>query len=376
MRVAFFDLKVQYQGIKEEVEEAIQKVAEEQRFVLGPQVEALEETLARYIGVKEAIGVASGSDALLLALMALGIREGDEVITTPFTFFATVGAISRVGARPSFADIDPLTYNLDPNEVERRVTPKTRAIIPVHLFGQCADMDPIMEIAERRGLYVIEDAAQAIGAEYVTDNGARKAGSMGHFGCFSFYPTKNLGGWGDGGMVTTQDEGLAERVRMLRVHGSTDKYLHEAIGINSRLDALQAAVLLAKFPHLEEWNESRREKALRYQRLFEEMGYERFGITLPHVQHQNRHVFHQYVIRVPRRNELRHFLQQEGIGTEVYYPLPLHLQPCYRFLGYREGDFPQAERASKEVLALPIYPELSSEAHGYVVERIAAFFSS
>jgi len=376
VRVAFFDLKVQYQGIKEEVEEAIQKVAEEQRFVLGPQVEALEETLARYIGVKEAIGVASGSDALLLALMALGIKEGDEVITTPFTFFATVGAISRVGARPSFADIDPLTYNLDPNEVERRVTPKTRAIIPVHLFGQCADMDPIMEIAERHGLYVIEDAAQAIGAEYVTDNGARKAGSMGHFGCFSFYPTKNLGGWGDGGMVTTQDEGLAQKVRMLRVHGSTDKYFHEAIGINSRLDALQAAVLLAKFPHLEEWNESRREKALRYQRLFEEVEYERLGITLPHVQHQNRHVFHQYVIRVPRRDELRHFLQQEGIGTEVYYPLPLHLQRCYRFLGYRKGDFPQAERASMEVLALPIYPELSPEAQGYVVERIAAFFSS
>ena len=326
--------------------------------------------------MKEAIGVASGSDALLLALMALGVKEGDEVITTPFTFFATVGAISRVGARPSFADIDPLTYNLDPNEVERRVTSKTRAIIPVHLFGQCADMDPIMEIAERHGLYVIEDAAQAIGAEYVTDNGARKAGSMGHFGCFSFYPTKNLGGWGDGGMVTTQDEGLAQKVRMLRVHGSTDKYFHEAIGINSRLDALQAAVLLAKFPHLEEWNESRREKALRYQRLFEEVEYERLGITLPHVQHQNRHVFHQYVIRVPRRDELRYFLQQEGIGTEVYYPLPLHLQRCYRFLGYRKGDFPQAERASMEVLALPIYPELSPEAQGYVVERIAAFFSS
>lgn len=375
MRVPFINLKAQYEGLRGEMEEAIKEVLESQRFILGPKVRALEEALAHYIGVKEAIGVASGTDALVLSLMALGVGEGDEVITTPFTFFATAGAIMRVGARPVFVDIDPRTYNLDPSLLEERITPRAKVILPVHLFGQCADMGPILEVAERHGLKVVEDAAQAMGADYTVDSSPRRAGSMGHLGCFSFYPTKNLGGAGDGGLVVTGEEELAERVRLLRVHGARRKYEHELVGINSRLDELQAAVLLAKLPHLEEWTAKRIAKAHRYDELFAEADHEALGIGLPVVEYRNRHVFHQYVIRVPHRDALRSHLQEVGVETEVYYPLPLHLQPCLQSLGYREGDFLQAEKAAREVLALPIHPELTAEEQEYVVEQIVQFLS-
>jgi len=375
MKVPFLDLRAQYRRLSTEIEKALREVLESGHFILGPKVRTLEETLACYLGVKHTVGVASGSDALVLALMALGVGEGDEVITTPFTFFATVGAILRVGAKPVFADIDPETFNIDPATVKDRVTERTRAILPVHLFGQCADMAPLLEVASRWGLRVVEDAAQAIGAVYAPDGlPPRRAGGMGDLGCFSFYPTKNLGGAGDGGLVSTDDDVLAERVRILRVHGAKEKYLHELVGVNSRLDELQAAVLLVKFSYLEEWTRKRRENAHRYDELLREIGAEEMGIKLPKVKYRNHHVFHQYVIRTPRRDDLRAFLWQRGIGTEVYYPIPLHLQPCLRHLGYREGELPEAERAAGEVLALPIYPELHPEQQEYVVEQIAQFF--
>jgi len=374
MKVPFLDLKAQYQKIKRDIDQAISEVVSEQHFILGPKVEALEETIAAYSSARYGIGVASGSDALALSLLALGIGSGDEVITTPFTFFATAGSVSKVGAKPVFVDIDPKTYNLDPSKIEERITSSTKAVMPVHLFGQCADMEPIKELAQRHNLWTIEDAAQAIGSDYKKDSTpSQRAGSIGDVGCFSFYPSKNLGGFGDGGMVTTDDEELARRLKLLRVHGASSKYYYQSIGVNSRLDALQAAVLLAKFRFLEEWTNKRRENAAYYDQLFVKSDYQSLGIELPHVQYNNRHIYNQYVIRVPKRDELREFLTQEGIGTDVYYPLPLHLQECYRDLGYKEGDFPHAEKAARDTLALPIYPELTREQQEYVVSKVAEF---
>jgi dTDP-4-amino-4,6-dideoxygalactose transaminase len=375
MDVPFLDLKAQYQHIKDEIDRAVTEVISEQHFILGPKVEALEEAIAAYSSVRYGIGVASGSDALTLSLMAVGVGAEGEVITTPFTFFATAGSISKVGATPVFVDIDPLTYNLDPTRIQERITPQTKAIIPVHLFGQSADMELIKEIAHSNGLWVIEDAAQAIGSDYIRNSAPpQRVGSIGNVGCFSFYPSKNLGGYGDGGMVTTNDDELAKRLRLLRVHGASSKYYYQCIGINSRLDALQAAVLLVKFRYLEEWTDKRLENAAYYDQLFDEIRHQDLSIEIPYVQYNNRHIYNQYVIRVPKRDELREFLAQEGVGTDVYYPLPLHLQECYQDLGYAKGDFPHAEQAARETLALPIYPELTSEQQEYVVSKIGEFF--
>jgi dTDP-4-amino-4,6-dideoxygalactose transaminase len=375
MDVPFLDLKAQYQNIKDEIDRAVTEVISEQHFILGPKVEALEEAIAAYSSARYGIGVASGSDALTLSLMAVGVGAKDEVITTPFTFFATAGSISKVEATPVFVDIDPRTYNLDPTRIQERITPQTKAIIPVHLFGQSADMELIKEIAHSNGLWIIEDAAQAIGSDYIRNSAPpQRVGSIGDVGCFSFYPSKNLGGYGDGGMVTTNDDELAERIRLLRVHGASSKYYYQYIGINSRLDALQAAVLLVKFRYLEEWTDKRLKNAAYYDQLFDEIRHQDLGIEIPYVQYNNRHIYNQYVIRVPKRDELREFLAQEGVGTDVYYPLPLHLQECYQDLGYAKGDFPHAEQAARETLALPIYPELTLEQQEYVVSKIGEFF--
>jgi dTDP-4-amino-4,6-dideoxygalactose transaminase len=375
MNVPFLDLKAQYQHIKDEIDRAVTDVISEQHFILGPKVEALEEAIAAYSSARYGIGVASGSDALTLSLMALGVGAGDEVMTTPFTFFATAGSISKVGATPVFVDIDPRTYNLDPAHIQECITPQTKAIIPVHLFGQCADMDPIKELARNNGLWIIEDAAQAIGSDYIRNSApSQRVGSIGDMGCFSFYPSKNLGGFGDGGMVTTNDDELAKRLRLLRVHGAASKYYYQCIGINSRLDALQAAVLLVKFRYLEEWTAKRLKNAAYYDQRFDKIRHQELGIEIPYVQYNNRHIYNQYVIRVPKRDKLRDFLAQEGIGTDVYYPLPLHLQECYQGLGYGAGDFPHAEQAARETLALPIYPELTPEQQEYVVSKIEEFF--
>jgi len=371
MTIPILDLTRQYKAIKPEIDEAIRRVVESGRFILGPEVEAFERELAEFCGVKHAIGVASGTDALYLALRALGIGPGDGVVVPSFTFFATAGVVANVGATPIFCDIEPKTFNIDPESVRAilkgRYNCKPRAIIPVHLYGQMADMDAIMAIAQEYDLYVIEDAAQAIGAEYK----GRKAGSIGHLGCLSFFPTKNLGAYGDGGMVLTNDDELAERVRMLRVHGSKPKYYHHMVGTNSRLDALQAAILRAKLPHLEEWTRARQELASRYDKFLH--GLE--GIEIPYRAQDRTHIFHQYTIRVlnGKRDALRAYLAQRGIGTEVYYPLPLHLQPCFRHLGYKEGDLPESEKASREVLSLPIFPELTEEEQLYVLQSILEF---
>jgi dTDP-4-amino-4,6-dideoxygalactose transaminase len=374
MQVPLLDLKAQYLSIKAEVDAAIREVMESQHFILGPQVEQCEEAIARYSGCSDGIGVSSGSDALLACLMAENIGPGDEVITTPFTFFATVGAIARVGASPVFVDIDPVTYNLDARQIVSRVTPRTRAIIPVHLYGQMADMDTVMGVAEKHGLTVIEDAAQAIGAE---SNGKR-AGSIGHYGCFSFFPSKNLGSAGDGGMIVTNDAQRADKLKCLRSHGSKPKYHHKIVGGNFRLDALQAAIVRAKLPFLDRWTADRQRNAKIYDQLFSEAGLltVREGssyFSLPRVV-TNRPIFNQYVIRVPRRDQLRAALHQRGIGTEVYYPVPMHLQECFAYLGVRVGEFPESERAAEETLALPIYPELLEPQLRYVVESIRDFF--
>jgi len=376
MKVPFFDLAVQVKSIENEIRSALDEVFENQQFIMGPKVKVLEETIAQYCQTRYAVGVASGSDALLLSLMALGVGTGDEVLLPPFTFFATAGSVSRLGATPVFVDIDRETYNMDPSKIEEKVTARTKAIIPVHLFGQCADMDPLLGIAQEKKLFVIEDAAQALGAEYKPEAGSkgRRAGQIGDLGCFSFYPTKNLGAFGDAGMVVTNHPDLAEKVRLLRVHGSQPKYFHKAIGINSRLDTIQAAVLLVKFKYLEKWTAERQKKAERYQALFQGLLPSVDGFRLPTVQNQNRHIFHQYVIRVPERDRLRQFLTEEGVGTDIYYPVPLHLQECYSFLKYRRGDLPNSEKASEEVLALPIYPELTEDQQTQVVSRIKAFY--
>ena len=352
------------------------EVFQTQQFILGSKVQVLEETIAQYCQSKYAIGVASGSDALLLALMVLGVGRGDEVILPPFTFFATAGTVSRLGAIPVFVDIDQETYNINPSKVEEKITPRTKAIIPVHLFGQCADMAPLLKIAKEKNLFIIEDAAQALGAEYKPSVGSegRRAGQIGHLGCFSFYPTKNLGAFGDAGMVTTDNSEWAEKLRLLRVHGSQPKYFHKEIGVNSRLDTLQAAVLLVKFNYLEKWTTERQKRAERYRLLFQDLSSSVEGFKLPTIQYQNRHIFHQYVIRAPERDRLRKFLSEGGIGTDIYYPVPLHLQECYSFLKYRPGDLPNSEKAAEEVLALPIYPELTEDQQMAVADGIKAFY--
>lgn len=377
MGVPLLDLKAQHARIGSEVMSAISAVMESQMFILGAQVTEFEKAVAEYSGCRHAVGVSSGTDALLVSLMAEGIGPGDEVITSPYSFFATAGCVTRVGARPVFVDIDPVSFNIDPSKVEAAVTPRTKAIIPVHLFGQMADMDPLMEIARSRRLVVIEDAAQSIGAEY---KGTR-AGSIGHYGCFSFFPSKNLGGAGDGGMVTTNDDERAEKLRVLRNHGAKPKYFHGLIGGNFRLDTLQAAVLLVKLRHLDGWTAARQRNAETYRRLFHEAGVVgdgthmegRKGLALPAELPSRRHIYNQFVVRVDRRDDLRAFLKERDIGHEVYYPVPFHLQECYADLGYREGRFPETESAARRALALPIYPELTEEMIAEVVGAITDF---
>ncbi len=374
LEVPLLDLKAQYATLRDELREAVDRVLESQQFILGPEVEAFEEAVAAYCGCRHAVGVSSGTDALLVSLMALDIKPGDEVITTPYTFFATAGAIARLGAKPVFADIDPVSFNIDPAKLAAVVTRRTRAIVPVHLYGQTAEMGAIMEVAGAHRLAVVEDAAQAIGAEYE----GRQAGSIGSLGCFSFFPSKNLGGVGDGGMVTTNDPDLADRVRLLRNHGFRPKYHNAVVGGNFRLDAIQAAVLRVKLPYLDGWTQGRRERARTYRELFEGAGLTGPGdgamVGLPAEVPGRGHIYNQFVVRVPERDSLRNHLQANGVGTEVYYPVPLHVQEAFGDLGYRAGDFPESERAAAETLALPVYPELTEEMQRYVVEAIAGYY--
>jgi dTDP-4-amino-4,6-dideoxygalactose transaminase len=387
MNVPLLDLQAQYATIKDKVRAAVDDVFESQRFVLGSQVSALEEEIAEFCGVPYAVGVASGTDALLLSLKALGVGPGDSVVTVPFTFFATAGAIANLGARPIFVDIEEAGYNMDPEKLSdfltrectfnlktQKTTHKSsnttvKAIVPVHLYGQCANMDEILTIAQRHNLPVVEDACQAIGATYNN----RKAGAMGDLGCFSFFPSKNLGGAGDGGMIVTSNPQLAERVRLLRTHGAHSGYYHAIIGFNSRLDELQAAVLRVKLPYLPEWSEARRQNAMKYGRDFLTADLLSF-VTPPAILPNRSHIFHQYVIRCDRRDELQAHLKAAGIGTAIYYPVSLHEQECFRYLGHEAGGFSCSRIASKEILALPIYPELPDEQRRYVVDSIAAFY--
>jgi dTDP-4-amino-4,6-dideoxygalactose transaminase len=398
--VPLLDLKAQYAPIREEIRAAIDRVADSQHFILGPEVEALEREVAAYSQCEFGIGVSSGTDALLVALMAINLKPGDEVITTPYTFFATAGAIARLNARPVFVDCDPLTYNIDPARIEAAITERTRAIIPVHLYGQMADMNPIMEVARRHELYVIEDAAQAIGSEYE----GRRAGSIADLTCFSFFPSKNLGGFGDAGMVTTNSSEMARQVRLLRNHGYAPKYYNKVVGGNFRLDAIQAAVLRVKLKYLDDWTEKRQQNAALYRRLFAEAELsiqpqfvglnnsgavdapdgeagsrlndlnDLSGVVLPFEAPNMRHIYNQFIIRCGRRDELLSHLKERQIGTEIYYPVPMHVQECFAELGYRVGDFPASERAAQETLALPIYPELTESMIGTVVGAIADFY--
>jgi len=365
--IPFLDLKAQFAEIRGEVLEAVTRVLESQHFILGPEVDALEREFAKYVGVEFAIGCASGSDALLLAQMAIGIESGDEVVTSPFTFGATAGSIARLNARPVFVDIRPDTFNLDEQQLEAAITSRTRAIMPVHLFGVPANIDGVLEIARRYDLAVIEDAAQAIGARWKE----RRVGSLGTCGCFSFFPSKNLGGAGDGGMITTNDPQLAQRLRTLRVHGARKKYRYDLLGINSRLDALQATILRVKLRYLENWTTGRRRNAENYRELFAKYD---LRLALPCSPANSFHVYNQYSIRAPRRDELQSYLRDRGISTEVYYPSPLHVEPAFAYLGYRNGDFQNAERCCREVLSLPIYPELTLDCQRAIVATIASFY--
>jgi dTDP-4-amino-4,6-dideoxygalactose transaminase len=370
MKVPLLDLVAQHHTIREEVLAAVTRVFDTQQFIMGAGVADFERAAAEYCQVKHAIGCASGSDALLMALMALGIGEGDEVITTAYTFFATASAITRLGARPVFVDIAYDDFNLDVELIERAITPRTKAIMPVHLYGQCARMDLILGIAHKHNLHVIEDAAQAIGSDFK----GQRAGTMGAVGCFSFFPSKNLGGAGDGGMMTTNDDELAARLSILRVHGMEPKYYHSIVGICSRLDALQAAVLAVKLKYLDQWTAARQANAARYDQFFKDAGLTQ--VITPKVHTDGRHIFHQYTIRCPRRDELKAHLQAAGIGVEIYYPLPLHQQECFAFLDYKSGDLPVTEKAARECLSLPIYPELTVEQRQYVVEQITQFYQA
>lgn len=367
MRVPLLDLKAQYQAIKDEVLAAMEPVLESQMMILGPEVAEFEREVADFTDCAHGIGVSSGTDALLLALMSLGVGAGDEIITTPFTFFATAGTVARLGAVPVFVDIRPDTYNIDPDQITAAITDRTRAIMPVHLYGRIAEMDPILKVAAERGIPVVEDAAQAIGA---FDDQDRQAGSMGSFGCFSFFPSKNLGAFGDAGLVTAQDDALAERARVLRVHGAAPTYYHSLVGGNFRIDALQAAVLRVKLRHLPGWTEARRANAERYRQLFADAGLTD-RIRLP--SDEPGHIYNQFVIQITERDELRAALTEAGIGTQIYYPVPLHLQECFADLGYRAGQLPVAEKAAAEVLALPVYPELTEDQQAYVVACVAEF---
>ena len=396
MKVPLLDLKAQYVTIQNELEAAALKTLRDGKYILGPEVGELECALAGYTGAKHVIGCASGSDALLLALMALNIGPGDEVITTPHTFFATVGAIARLGAKTVFVDIDPVTFNINVQGLQSKVSSRTKAIIPVHLFGQCADLDPILAL----GIPVIEDAAQAIGAKYRTktlDHGSltidkglrssvsslqsppvgdnwRSAGTLGAIGTFSFFPSKNLGGAGDGGAISTNDDVLAEKLRILRVHGSKPKYYHQVLGVNSRLDTLQAAILLVKLKYLNQWHEARRRNAAQYDQLLLPLTTSHSALRLPQCSPDCYHIYNQYTIRTSRREALREHLGKAEIGTEIYYPVPMHLQKCFADLGYKAGDFPETERAAAESLSLPIYPELTAQQLEYVAASIKEFF--
>jgi len=367
MQVPLLDLKAQYATLRDAMRKAVDDVMESQYFINGPAVAKLEQAVAAYSGAKAAVGVSSGTDALIAALMSLEIGEGDEVVTTPYTFFATAGSIWRAGAKPVFVDIEPDTFNIDAARIEAVITGRTKAIMPVHLFGAMADMDPIMAIAEKHGLHVIEDAAQAIGAQYK----GRRAGAIGAAGCLSFFPSKNLGGLGDGGMIVTQDAALADRLAQCRNHGMKPQYFHKWVGGNFRLDTLQAAGLLVKLPHLDAWSAKRRANAKRYDDLLAGID----EVTTPAVRDFNVSIYNQYCIRVPRRDELQRRLKDAAVGTAIYYPLSLHQQECFASLGYRKGDFPESEAAAAESLALPIYPELTDEQLRYVAEKIKAFFA-
>src|SRR5579871_1520681 len=370
-QVPLLDLKAQHRQIREEVLAEMARVIDSQKFILGEDVQKFEAQIATYCGTKFAVGCASGSDALSLALMALDVHPGDHVLTTPYTFFATAGAISRLGAIPVFVDVEEHTFNLDANLVAEALAshPKIRAIIPVHLFGGYADMDPICAMASKRGIAVIEDAAQSIGSEYK----GRRAGSIGQVGCFSFFPSKNLGGYGDGGMVTTNDAALAEKLTALRVHGRTGKYFHQWIGVNSRLDALQAALLSVKFAHLDAWTAGRQRNAERYRTQFAKLSIP--VIPAKPTDYQTRHVYNQFVIRGSERDGLQAYLKGQGIGSEIYYPLPLHLQPCYADLGYKKGDFPVSEKLAAESLALPVHAELAADDVDYICDSIRSFYA-
>jgi dTDP-4-amino-4,6-dideoxygalactose transaminase len=365
MAVPLLDLKRQYAPIRDDIDRAIATVIDHGQFILGPEVARLEAEIAAFCVVKHAVGVASGTDALLLALQACGVGSGDEVITSAFSFFSSAGVISRLGARPVFVDIDPDTFNIDPNRIEKAVTRRTKTIMPIHLFGQCADMDPIMKIADKRGIKVIEDAAQAIGSGYRE----RNAGSIGAAGCFSFFPTKNLGCAGDGGMIITNDDGIAETVKLLRVHGGRSEYLHEVVGYNSRLDTMQAAILSAKLPHLPEWTEARRKNAARYDRALAGL-----PLKTPVVREWAYHIYNQYTIALESRDELKAWLQKKQIGHKVYYPVPFHMQQCFRDLGYSHGDLPNCERAAETVISIPIFGEMTSAEQDEVIAAIREFF--
>lgn len=388
MNIPFLDLKAQYRSIKEEIDRKVMEVISSQSFILGSEVELLEKEVSSYCGTNYAVGVSSGSDALLASLMALGVSDGQEVITTPFTFFATAGTITRLGARPVFCDIDRESFNISPQRlaevleerIMRQGDSKVKGLIPVHLYGQCAEMGLIMELAEKFNLFVIEDAAQAIGSEYPMPEGIKRACAIGDLNILSFFPSKNLSCFGDGGIILTDKEKLAENLKMLRVHGSRDKYHYEMVGGNFRLDALQAGILRIKLRHLDGWLQGRKEKASYYDKRFEESGLVEKGWILPpkalykNKGLKNYHTYHQYVIRAKKRDELQKFLKEKGIPTAIYYPLPLHLQKCFAYLGYKEGDFPEAEKACKEVLAVPIYPELTTQHQDFIVSSISRFY--
>jgi dTDP-4-amino-4,6-dideoxygalactose transaminase len=365
LKVPLLDLQAQYRPIRDEILAALTRVCDSQRFIMGPEIEAFEDEMARMLGIEHAVSVSSGTDALLLALMTLGVGPGDEVVTSAYSFFATAGVIVRVGARPVFVDIDLETFNLDPARIASAMTPRTKAIVPVHLFGLSADLDPILFEASRAGVPIVEDAAQAIGATYKS----RPVGGVGTLGCFSFYPSKNLGAFGDAGLLTTNDAGLARRARLLRTHGEGAKYCHQVVGANFRMDALQAAVLRVKAPRLAAWTEGRQRNADRYRRMFRDAGCDA-RVQLPVEPLGRRHIFNQFVIRTPQRDALTHHLDQRGIGNGVYYPVPFHLQPCFADLGYRQGEFPNAERAARDSLALPMYAELTSDQQQLVVDAV------
>jgi dTDP-4-amino-4,6-dideoxygalactose transaminase len=368
MKIPMLDLSEQYQNLKPEILSAIEDVMASSHFILGHNVKDLEKSVAEYSNVKHGIGVANGSDAIHIALMGCGVGAGDEVIVPSFTFFATAGAVARAGATPVFVDIDPKTFNIDPKKVEAAVTSKTKAMIPVHLYGQMADMDALVEIAQKHNLFIIEDAAQSIGSKYK----GKSVGELGTAATYSFFPTKNLGAYGDGGMIVTNQEEIAEKMSVIRVHGSKPKYYHHVLGYNSRLDEMQAAILNVKFPHIDEWNKKRRENAEYYTKLLKDaLGEE---VVTPYVEEHNYHIFHQYTLRVQKRDELQAFLNENGVQTMVYYPKPLHLQPVFMELGFQEGDLPETEKACKEALSLPMFPELKKEQQEYVVEMITKFY--